>query len=66
MTPMTIARCQDCRSAVPESPKGWLRCPTCEAVYCPQCPGTHRDDALGECDSTKVCTACGSTCLVEI
>lgn len=66
MTSTTIARCQDCSDATRADPAGWLRCPTCEAVYCPGCAGTHRDDALGECDSTLVCTACGSTCLIEI
>lgn len=65
MKSATIVRCQDCRAPAPEDGAGWLRCPTCDAVYCPVCPSSHRVVDHGECDSTQVCTACGATCLVD-
>jgi hypothetical protein len=65
MTPATIVLCEDCGSAAPAAPGGWLRCPSCDAAYCPVCPSSHRITEHGECDSTQVCTACGSTCLVD-
>jgi hypothetical protein len=66
MMPATIALCADCRTPAPERPAGWLRCPSCETVYCSTCPSEHRIVEHGECDSTQACTVCGSTCLVEL
>jgi hypothetical protein len=66
MTPATITLCADCGSPAPASSAGWLRCPTCDTVYCPACPSAHRIVEHGECDSTQACTVCGATCLVEL
>lgn len=66
MTPATITRCADCAAPAPVSATGWLRCPSCDAVFCPTCPVEHRIPDHGECDSTKACTVCGSTCLVDL
>lgn len=64
--PATIVRCVDCDAPATTGSTGWLRCPNCDAAYCPTCPAQHRVVDHGECDSTKACTACGSTCLVEL
>lgn len=64
--PATIIRCVDCDTPVGEGSSGWLRCPICDAAYCSTCPAGHRVAEHGECDSTKACTMCGYTCLVEV
>ena len=61
-----VLTCADCEKAAPATPTGWLRCPDCERIYCPTCPGKHRMAAYGECDSTQACGFCGATCLVDL
>jgi len=66
MTPTTIARCLDCTAAAPPNSSGWLRCPSCDSVFCSDCAAAHRDTSTGECDSTAACTVCAATCLIDL